>query len=332
MPKTTQTSETRSRRSRIGRVANDARPSFRLTPRDASIVLAVYEHRVLTTVQIQRLFFGERDPEDQANTNNKNALNSRCQYRLQALYHHGYLLRDEQPQKLSEGRKPLVYFLDKQGAELVAGMKEIPMTALDWKRGEHKMSYSGLNHLLATNDVRISITLSARRNNAVISEWIDDRTLRSRQTRDVVTLKAANGATQKAAIVPDGYFTLETVGSGSADGEKGHYYHQFIEVDLGTMTGASSVWGRRDWSRKIRAYLEYYRSGKYQERYGTKSMRVLTVTTNERRLATLREATGAVGGKSRFWFTTFARLQNEDPLTDTIWHVSGSGDLRALVW
>jgi len=34
--------------------------------------------------------------------------------RLKLLFHHGYLFRDEQPTKLTEGRRPLVYVLDQK--------------------------------------------------------------------------------------------------------------------------------------------------------------------------------------------------------------------------
>ena len=52
------------------------------------------------------------------------------------------------------------------------------------------------------------------------------------------------------------------------------------------MTVEASRWGARTWAKKVRAYLEYYQSGQYQERYGTQSLRILIVTTGERRLTT----------------------------------------------
>ena len=76
---------------------------------------------------------------------------------------------------------------------------------------------------------------------------------------------------QKVSVVADGYFWLDT----------GKNYHQFLEIDLRTVTGQYSDPGLKDWARKIRAFSEYYRSGKYQRRYpeAGSSMRVLTVTT-----------------------------------------------------
>jgi hypothetical protein len=93
-------------------------PAFQLTKRDRSMVQAVYEHRALTSAQIEQLFFSDGTPrtaEAKANT--------RCQRRLSLLFHAGYLFRDEQPTKLSEGRKPFVYFLDTAGAQLISDVR-----------------------------------------------------------------------------------------------------------------------------------------------------------------------------------------------------------------
>jgi hypothetical protein len=104
----------------MGRVSEEQRPRFRLTERDRDIVLAVYQYRVLTTNQIETLFF---KPKDSAP---KSPYNSRCRLRLQALYHAGYLRRDEQPQKMTEGRKPLLYSLDLEGAKLISQLHDMP--------------------------------------------------------------------------------------------------------------------------------------------------------------------------------------------------------------
>ena len=80
------------------------------------------------------------------------------------------------------------------------------------------------------------------------------------------------------------------------------------------------------------AFIEYYRSGKYHARYHTKSMRILTVTTGQKRLENLLAITEEVGGKARFWFTTFERILHADILVDPIWNVAGADSLRSLTW
>jgi hypothetical protein len=139
-----------------------------------------------------------------------------------------------------------------------------------------------------------------------------------------VTITGPEGKQQKAAIVPDGYFHLDT---GS------HDYHHFLEVDLRTVVGKATRWGRRDWARKIQAYIAYFDSGLYQQRYETTSLRILTVTTGERRLRNLQEITERVGGRKRFWFTTFDELTSETVFTKPIWRMAGRGGKRhAFVW
>jgi hypothetical protein len=240
---------------------------------------------------------------------------------LQLLYYHGYLTRDEQPQKLSEGRKPFVYWLDKRGAQAVEEL--LDGEELDWNATIHVVSNLFLEHLLATNDVRIAITIAAHKHDFTIDTWFDDHTLKRRQMTDTVTLRSLQGGIQKAAVVPDGYFLLDT---------GRHFYHHFLEVDLRTVTGAASTWGRRDWARKVQVYLEYYRSGKYQYRYKTQGLRILTVTTSEKRLANLKTITEKAGGRSRFWFTTFERVRASDVLIDPIWQTAGDTELHTLVW
>jgi hypothetical protein len=247
--------------------------------------------------------------------------NTRCQYRLQLLHHHGFLTREEQPQRLSEGRKPFVYWLGKKGAELVEEL--LDGEELDWNAREHRVSNLFLEHLLATNDVRIAISNAARKHNFSIPIWLDDHRLKRQQMTDVVTLRGPQGRTQRAGVVPDGYFVLDT----------GQYlYHHFLEIDLRTVTGAASTWGKRDWARKVSTFLEYYRSGKYQERYKTQGLRILTVTTGEKRLVNLKVATEKAGGRSRFWFATFEQIRKSDVLSEAIWQKAGEAGAYTLIW
>jgi hypothetical protein len=307
---------------RLRRAEGELRTPFRLTQRDLEIVRAVYEYRALTAPQIEALFFPPTKERTSA------ATSTRCIHRLRQLFDYGFLARTEQPQMLSGGPKPLVYWLDQRGAQLLAQVDDREVEELDWDPKGQDVRWFFLEHLLTTNNVRIAIFLAARNHKFTIKEWIDDKALKSKQMRDIVVLPALQGkavsqgkAPQKAAVVPDGYFVL-------VDGER--QSHQFLEIDLRTVTGESSSWERRDWGRKVAAYLEYYRSGKYQERYETQSMRVLTVTTGEKRLANLKAITEKAGGKSRFWFTTFAQMTPEQVLTEPIWQVADREGLYSL--
>ncbi|MEZ4621173.1 MAG: replication-relaxation family protein [Caldilineaceae bacterium] len=306
-PQRNATPSKKPRRRLLVRAQDDNLPSFRLTKRDIAIVNACYEFRALTSQQLQRLFFKYGTDRGQL---------TQCQLRLKLLYHHGYLYRDEQPTKMSDGRRPLVYFLDRKGAALLAECLEIPVTDLDWssKNNAAGAKHLFIDHLLATNDVRISLILAAQQQQATIERWLDDKTLKSSQMKDQVTIETTDDKQQQIAIIPDGYFHLQA---------EQRDYHYFIEADMRTMVGVSSKSGRRDWAKKIRSYLIYKDSGKFQERYEAKSFRVLTVTTSDKRLQHLKQVTEEVGGLSLFWFTTFKKLQVSNALSAPIWQVAG---------
>ena len=299
----------KKRRKRLVRAVGDDLPPFRVSPRDRRIIRAVYEHRALTTDQIQGLLFPTK------------AGLTHCQHRLKLLFHHGYLFRDEQPTKLSEGRKPLVYFLDAKGAAVLSEMFDLERGELDWHPRHNVVSHPFLNHLLETNEVRVAVEVAAEQQEAVVRQWLDEKTLKGSQMKEYVTFNGPQGGRFRAAIVPDGYFLLET---------REWSFRFFLEVDRGTVTGQWNRYGRRSWAKKTRAYLAYYRSGKYERRYGSSKGRVLTATVNEKRLATLKTITEGAGGRDRFWFTTFDRVTPETVLTAPIWHKAGDSGLYAL--
>ena len=123
-------------------------------------------------------------------------------------------------------------------------------------------------------------------------------------------LTGPSGGTQKVAVIPDASFVI---GIGDRQGRF------CLEIDRGTVTVSPTAWQQRGWTQKIRAYLEYYQSGAYEQRFQTRSFRVLTVTTSEERLRNMRKATEEAGGDARFWFTTFDHVTPEMILTEKIW-------------
>jgi hypothetical protein len=296
---------------RLSRTKSAKLPGIVLTVRDASILQAVYSYRALTTQQIATLLFVP-------------TTKTWCDYRLKLLFHHGYLYRMEQPQLPSEPRRPLVYWLDRKGAEELATIRECSVKDLDWERTERKVSYYFLEHTLAINDYRIATTKAAAAH-ATLEVWHDERTLKRTHKQDTITLKSSTGERQTTTLIPDGYFLLAN--------EK-RRYHRFLEIDRATETGKANGELKRDWARKIACYLEYYRAGHFQQRYHSRGMVVLTITTGEKRLANLKRITEEMGGRERFWFTTFERLKapDTDILTSSIWNVATTDEQRSLIW
>jgi hypothetical protein len=285
---------------------------FRLTPRDGQIIDAVWRYRALTTPQIAALYFPTAD----------GSVSSQCLTRLRHLVSAGYLDRQEQPQLRTDGRKPSVHFLSKEGAAFLVDEIGVEPQELDWKRSDNNVSWLFLSHLLSTNDVRIAIVRAAHAHGWTLEAWLDDRTLKKAEL-DYVEIGDGSGPRRRAAVVPDGYFAL-------SDGT--YIYHHFLELDRGTVTADAAARDKRDWARKVQIYLEYYRSGKFQARYRTKSCRILTVTTSPARLATLKRTTEAAGGRTRFWFTTLDQVEPDRVLTQPIWSAAASDSQHSLVW
>lgn len=303
---------------RLKRVGTEALPGFQLTERDIEILKAVYTYRALSTPQIDALFF-ERADQNAA----PGRVSSRCLHRLKLLFHAGFLRRKEQAQTLSEGRKPLVYFLDRRGAQYLAELAGCSVRELDWDRQGHEVGALFLDHLLLTNEVLVSVIVAARAHGYTLTDWRDERELRRVHHNEQISIPGPDGKPQKVTLIPDGFFSLDTPTA---------RYHQFLEIDRATSTLVVGQAGKRDWARKVATYLAYFRSGAYQERYQTQSMRILTVTTSPKRLRHLKEVTEEAGGKARFWFTTVDKITPATILTEPIWHVASRDGLHSFVW
>ncbi len=103
---------------------------------------------------------------------------------------------------------------------------------------------------------------------------------------------------------------------------------------MGTVTVEARNWESKSWVKKILAYLTYQKTEAAVRRYGHEGMaRILTITTSEQRLQTLKQATERAGGEMPFWFTTFQAIATPDTnlLSSPIWHVAGSSELKTLV-
>lgn len=281
--------------------------SIRLSERDLALLYELLTARYLTTPQMEALFWRTgRSPRGRRYA---------CQRRLKLLSEHGLMRRIELPVLRGEAQKPFIYCLAEKGAELLVAELGIESKEIDWKPKSAEASYPFLAHLLATNDLRIHLAHACERQQAKLSRWINEKELKSEGMKDYVTLVSPDGQKrQQAAVVPDAYFALKV-------GEKiGHF---FVEVDLGTVTIQPTVWEKRGWNRKVRAFLAYYASGKFQQRYASQAFRVLCITTSQQRLAHLKAATERAKGGRMFWFSTFEKLTAETFLSHPVWVRAG---------
>jgi hypothetical protein len=272
-------------------------PRMELTERDVQVILGVYQYRVLRREQIQQLFFPSK------NTANE---------RLKRLYQNGLLERRWLPIEYGQGTSQAIYLLAERGADVVAQQLGIDRGKVNWRQAHNGVGSFFLEHALLVNQIRITFAVSAEKGGFAIDKWVTEEELKA--AHDVVEITTAGGTRRRIAVIPDGYFILNL-------GDK--RAHFFLEVDRATEAN-------KRWAQKVQAYQVYTQSGKYTERFGTRSLRVLTVTTGEKRLANLKRATEEVGGGQMFWFSTFGEMEAGKILATPIWKVAGQQEACAI--
>lgn len=280
-------------------------------------------------------------------------ISAACKHRSRYLLDAGYLEAQEQPTRLSEGRKPTLWGLSKQGAQYLAQLRGVTLSELGWKP---LRSYSPalLPHRLDNNDIRICFGAAARRHDWQVRRSLGEDELRRIHSQPSERVKWSRPkhfehperewVEEEGAVVADQYLWLDT----------GKNWHNFIECDRGTQTGHYVETDRNDFARKIRAFSSYYRSGRFAVTYpeAGKSMRVLVITTSEARLQNLKSITENVvaqmsqnereieSGLIRYWFTTFEHLRptwydwfSEATILDApVWLRAGQSHLRSVIW
>lgn len=246
---------------------------MRLMPRDISVILSVYENRFMRRDQIQRLHF----PASSVQATSA---------RLKKLADHRFL--DILKRPVAGGASQAVYALNKRGADVVTMNCDVSRQQVHWKRDNNRVEWFFMEHTLAVSEFKVCLALALReRNEGLYFYQRGDRSLIRR-------VSDPSGRKKYLVVAPDAFFGVQA--------EKGKYIF-FVEIDLGTET-------LKRFQEKIIAYKQYWKSKKFKEDYGFNHFRVLTVAESETRLANLIHATGEIGGRYMFVFTTFAGLHN----------------------
>ncbi|MDQ3023724.1 MAG: replication-relaxation family protein [bacterium] len=263
-------------------------PNFRVTDRDIAVLRFVLDYRFL---HLQQLLWLLPDSSSQ-----------KLATRLRLMYHHGYLERTKQvPGKESS---KLVYALTEKGASLLAATSGVPREEIAWSRHNNVVTPSHLQHLLAINDLMISMhmALGTAKQAGTVKSF---RVVRGepQQYRLKVMFRDKDGKRYFESAIPDAIVGVEFT--------QGGYQLFIVEIDRGTMTS-------NRWRQKIAIYREYMRSPDLLERFQAHGFILLTITTTGRRLDTLAQATASVGGRRGFWFTTAGEM-NPNSAMGQIW-------------
>jgi hypothetical protein len=282
------------------------------------LIQAIYKYRVLHRAQIEVLFFAGVHDEG-----------SSARRRLNLLYQHGYLERIPRFVSPPENNPGPAYRLAQRGAVLLSERAGKPLSDFNyWGKSEDRDSHIGkvghayLEHNLVLSDIRIWFEKQATENGCSIEKWLDYFDLRAYWKTERVTIALTPQAPiEDIAIAPDGYFVIQTQAG------RGHF---FLEFDRGTETIG------KQWKRKVLAYKEYLRCGKFHQRYGADAktgFRVLAITPSMKRAENLHNAAQKYGSpqlSSIFMFTGWPELQHES-MTDTLWLRGGTSDKQSIV-
>ena len=294
---------------------------YRLMPRDIAIFKAIHTCRVLNSTQIAAKFFPRQNGEPGNDVHTSTDVNPKCRQRLLRLSEAGYLYRDYLSSTPKEGRKPYLYFLDKGAATILAQAEGVSLQDFNWRRRDNQLSMNNtLPHLIALNDVRISIEVDAQQRGIQILTWETEQELAARSIK--VPLER-DGHVQK--LIPDSYFCLYK-DAVSWDEEDGYAFAYFLEIDRNTEHAPLNSNSVRPnyFTTKVVKYLTYFALEKHKRDFGFQAIRVLTVTTDQKRLEKLLKATESLGGGKHFWFTTFADIVPiNSALTKPIWWQAG---------
>lgn len=276
---------------------------MKLTEHDISLLRSVVDLRFATAKQLALMV-------------NQNLQTVRI--RLGLLWQNRLLDRLDLPVFVGEGAPPAVYVISTMGRRVLAerlGVDLAQIPRVDAKRNYFFLLY----HTLRRNDFRAALTAACRQTPGMeFLFWKQDK-----EIGDSIRMPDKRGGTIRVPLVPDGLFGIKT--------DKGPAYAA-VEIDRGTVS-------LKRFLLKQRGYFRWWADQKNVERYGEKNFRILTVTTNPRRMRNLMQATLRVKDSGRgsglFWFTTFDRIDMENPrsILNSIWRraKATNGELLPLI-
>lgn len=287
-------------------------PHVSLQPRDLEIFQALYQFRLMSQGQLERLFWTSKTP---------------AQRRLEKLYDAGYLERRLLLRQ--SGRNPTLYVLGKKA--VVELQRHLGLEKVKWYDSYTRLANDKLAHELAIVELYLQIKTACQRL-GLEHEFITDVEFRREGGSDRVVV-----GSERQRVIPDLFVAI---------GQPEQKYPSlfFIELDRGEEKLETL-------RKKYLAYLKYLRTPAFLERFRaylapevleaqgrdpkrSPSMRVLTVvqvdglTANAgaRRLKNLmaeieHDQLKEYHPRQRFWFARFDNLTSENILSEPVWTV-----------
>jgi len=280
-------------------------PAFRLTDDDVEIVRQVARHRLIRSTHIASLVGRSLD---------------RTNDRLHLLFHAGYVDRpraqlDRFP---TSGSAHYIYALADRGARLLRERDGISVANAEISRKNREAQRPFIEHQIEIVNFQVALQRAvAQRSDVRLVSPDHLIAAASRQpmqaSRAPFALRAKlahRGAVREISVVPDIVFGLELAG--------GSRRNFMVEIDRGTMPIIRSRFDQTSFEKKMRAYLAAHGAKHHERQFGWKNFRVLTVTTDRKRMQSMKEALQGLrvsrsSAASLFLFATFDELRAGDP-------------------
>lgn len=295
-------------------------PAFRLTDDDVAMIRLLARHRFLRSTHIAALVGRSVD---------------RTNDRLSKLFHASYVDRpraqlDYYP---SAGSAPFIYALADRGARLLIERDGVNFSNVEWSRKNREAGRPFIEHQIEIMDFYVSLQVAAAQRSDLRLTHPDemvasfpDQSITARNPFALSVRLTHQGAIHEVGLVPDLVFGLKF-----ADGSRRCF---MVEIDRGTMPVTRSDIRQTSFERKMRSYLTAHALRQHERHFGWKTFRVLTVTADETRLRSMREALRRLHvphspGAPLFFFGARPDLQG----TDLLMHewTDGSGRPVRLV-
>lgn len=301
-------------------------PAFTLNERNLSLLAYVSQHRLISSDDLAKLDGGSEQ---------------KAKRELRRLWAHGYVLRPA-AQLMTvaiTGPQPIVYGLSNKGARLLREHGH-RISDIDWSENTQRAGIRFIDHEVARARFMTGLEVGQRarcdvsllRANAILAN-APEKTRTSKNPLKWTASVPDNGREVATSIIADDLFALVF-----DDGTAAYF---LVEIDRGQMPirrhGESAeefAGGKRRlrtyFKHKLAAYYHGWRQKRHVEQFNIEQLRVLTVTTSEKRVETMLDALREVTqgkGSDLFLFASEEFLRAMSPL-EAAWTTGKGAEMR----
>jgi hypothetical protein len=284
------------------------------------IVRQVAQHRLIRSTHIASLVGRSLD---------------RTNDRLHLLFHAGYVDRpraqlDRFP---TSGTAPMVYALADRGARLLCEREGLCCGTGEWSRKNREAGRPFIEHQIEIVNFQVALQRAVAQRSDVRLVAAEDmiaasrQQLRRRGAPFALHAKLSHrGWVREVSVIPDFVFGLQL--------KNDKRLNFMVEIDRGMMPVRRSDPDQTSFEKKMRVYLAAHAAKQHERQFGWKNFRVLTITTDQQRVQSMKEALEGLRvsrspGASLFLFSTFGDLGAADPVPHR-W-VDGAGNVTHLI-